>query len=112
MIFPKRLHGKTKLVAVRLPGKPMGGMAKIHLRNIAKNIPEYHQKIETGICGQDGLGNKIPINSVGRWLFGVPGYMGHIRVMHWEGDCKIDFPADSPEIVHRLVQLIKEKAEA
>lgn len=113
MKFPKRLHGKMKLISIRLPGnKPMGGFAKIYLRNIAKGFPEYHQKIETGISGEDNFGNEIPINTVGRWLFGTPGYMGHIRVSNWDGDIKVEVPADSPEIVFKLLKKLKDKIES
>jgi len=111
--FPVRLHGYGALVAIQLP-EPMGGSAKIYLRNVAKaRLPElYHAPIETGISGRTDSGEEIPINSVGRWLFGTPGYMGHVRVSNWEGDiANVEFPADSPSIVHELVHRLKAVVE-
>jgi hypothetical protein len=113
MKFPVRLHGYGAAVAIRLP-RPMGGSAKIFLRNVAKaRLPElYHAPIECGISGRTDSGEEIPINSVGRWLFGVPGYMGHIRVSNWEGDlAQVEFPADSPAIVHQLIRRLKAVVE-
>jgi len=111
--FPVRLHGYEAVVAICLP-EPMGGGAKIYLREIAKTkLSEfYFAPIETGIFGRTDSGEKIPINTVGRWLFGVPGYMGHIRVSNWEGNlAQVEFPADSPSIVHELVNRLKEVVE-
>ena len=111
--FPVRLHGYDALVAIRLP-RPMGGNAKVFLRNVAKDrLPElYHAPIECGISGRTDSGEEIPVNSVGRWLFGIPGYMGHARVLNWGGcDCKVEFPQDSPSEIHGLVQHLKQVVE-
>lgn len=111
--FPVRLHGYGAFVVIQLP-KPMGGSAKIYLRDVAKErVPElYHLPIETGICGQTDSGKEIPINTVGRWLFGTPGYMGHVRVDGWEGNlAKVELPKDSPSVVHGLVNRLKAAVE-
>lgn len=112
LVFPIRLFKLDAVVEIRLPW-PMGGSAKIFLRNIAKKIPEYHQPIECEISGRSDSGQQIPINSVGRWLFGVPGYMGHTRVSNWEGTtAKVEFPQEAPEVVHTLIAEIKGRVEA
>lgn len=111
--YPVRLHGYGMLVAIRLP-RSMGGGAKVFLREVAKaKAPNlFHQKVECGISGRSDSGNVIPINTVGRWLFGVPGYMGHVRVSNWEGlDCKVEFPKDSPSEVRELIDAIKQLVE-
>ncbi len=111
--FPKRSFGYGAIVIIRLP-EPMGGGAKIYLRNIAKTkvAKLYHTPIETGISGRTDSGEEIPINTVGRWFFGVPGYMGHVRVSNWEGIlAQVEFPADSPNIVYELINHIKEIIE-
>lgn len=111
--FPIRLHGPYAMVAIRLP-KPMGGSAKIYLRNIAKEEVKrlYHMPIETGISGRADTGEAIPIDSLGKWLFGTSGYMGHIRVCNWEGrDCKVEFPQSSPPEAAELVAEIKKRVE-
>jgi hypothetical protein len=112
--FPKRLNDYSNRVTIELPEK-MGAGAKIYLREIAKEqLPAlYHQPIETGISGRTDIGQEIPINTVGRWLFGTPGYMGHIRVTNWDGcDAMVEFPKDSPVIVKDLIAGMKETIEA
>ncbi|MBP9802978.1 MAG: hypothetical protein KBD14_01570 [Candidatus Pacebacteria bacterium] len=114
--FPVRLHNKQDaIVAIQLP-KPMGGSARLFLREIAKNQLGhlYHQPVETGISGRDNSGNEIPINSVGRWLFGTPGYMGHGRVRFLDDkgqEIAFLFPKDSPIVVHQLILEIKKTVE-
>lgn len=113
--FPSRLPGYGATVTICLP-KNMGADAKVFLREIAKkNSPVkalYHQKIETGICGCTEDNQKIPINTVGRWIFGTPGYAGHIRVSNWNGRvAKVEFPGESPEIVHLLIAELKKLVE-
>jgi len=111
--FPVRLHGYDALVVIRLP-RPMGGNAKVFLRDAARSRlgHMYHHPIETGISGRSDTGQEIPINSVGKWLFGTPGYMGHVRVINWEGlDAKVEFPKDSPRIVHELLTALKRVVE-
>ncbi len=111
LVFPVRLHQLDRVEVIRLP-RPMGGSAKIFLRETAKKISEYHLAIECEIAGRSDSGETIPINSVGRWLFGVPGYMGHIRVTNWEGvDCKVEWPAQAPDVIHQLISSIKQAIE-
>lgn len=114
--FPVRLHGIEAIVAIRLP-EPMGGSARLFLREVSKKQLSsiYHFPIETGICGRTDSGKEIPINSVGRWLFGTPGYMGHGRVRFLDDVGKeilFQFPKNSPLVVHQLVAEIKKKIEA
>ncbi len=112
MNFPARLVGYGACVEINLP-RPMEGNAKVFLRDVAKSMADYHQKIETGICGRTDAGQAIPIDSVGKWLFGTPGYMGHIRVSNWEGTIAVvEFPDDSPMIVFGLITEIKMMIES
>lgn len=110
--YPIRLHGYGEMVAIRLP-QNMGGSAKIYLRNVAKEVRcLYSLPIETGISGHTDSGKAIPIDTLGKWLFGTPGYMGHIRVSNWDGcDCKVEFPQNSPAEVAELVSEIKKRVE-
>ncbi len=114
MQFPVRLHGAKTVVAIRLP-EPMGGSAKVFLRTVAKEQLStlFHRPIECGISGRSDIGQLIPINSVGRWLFGVPGYMGHVVVSNWGDDlCKVEFPTGSPLAVGELVEALKREVES
>ena len=112
--FPTRLCGEETEITLRLP-EAMGGGAKIFLRSFAKErlAGLYHQpiEIEAGICGRSDSGDEIPINSLGRWLFGVPGFKGHVRVDGWQADCKIRFPKDSPKVVHSFFRWLKKAVE-
>lgn len=113
-IFPKRLGDYSAKATIRLP-ENKGAGAKVCLREIAKMrlAKMYHHPIETGICGKSDDGHEIPINTVGRWLFGTPGYMGHIRVTNWNGlDAQIEYPKESPELVHTLITDLKTVVEA
>ena len=60
---------------------------KFAIRSVAREFNEYFLPIETDIpvSGRTDTGEKIPINTLGKWLFGVPGYMGHYR-QEVEGD--------------------------
>ena len=111
--FPVRLFcHPRKVEVIRLP-RYMGGQAKIFLRNVGKEISEYHYSVYCQISGRTDNGKEIPIDNVGKWLFGVPGYMGHIRVCGFEGhDVRVEWPESSPEIVHKLVAEIKKQVES
>lgn len=111
--YPIRLNDHSEMVAIRLP-HPMGGSAKIYLRNVAKEIKRlYHLSIETGISGHTDSGEAIPIDTLGKWLFGTPGYMGHIRVSNWDGcDAKVEYPKNSPPEVVELIAEIKKRVES
>lgn len=109
--FPVRLHGYDRVEIIRL-SRNMGPSAKVWLREIAKELPEYHQPIECAIAGRTDTGQSIPINNVGRWLFGVPGYMGHIRVSNWDGlEARVEWPSQSPHVVHELIARLKAQVE-
>lgn len=112
--YPIRLHGYGAIVAIRLP-KAMGGSAKIFLRDVAKNQVRalYFKKISCDITGKTNSGDAISIDTVGKWLFGAPGYMGHIRVSNWEGrDCKVEFPQNAPAEVKDLIDAVKAEVES
>lgn len=109
--FAPRMAGEFAEVVICLP-ENMGGNAKVYLRERAKKLPEYSQPINTGIAGRSNHGDQIPVDTVGKWLFGVPGYQGHITVSNWEGtECIVRFPCESHEVVHSLVASIKKLVE-
>lgn len=109
--FPIRLGDLSGEFTIVLP-RSMEANAKIYLRNLAKGMPEYHTQIETGISGKANDGTEIPIDKLGKWIFGVPGYMGHIRVFNWEGCiCTIKYPKESPESVLDFLVKLKNLVE-
>jgi hypothetical protein len=52
---------------------------EVILRALLKRTPEYHIPVELNprVEGWTEDGVPIPINTLGRWLFGVPGYAGN-----------------------------------
>ncbi len=111
--YPTRLRDRSRVLVIRLP-RNMGGSAKMFVRDVAKNEVKalYFANIQCDIQGKSNSGEAIPINTVGKWLFGVPGYMGHIRVSNWEGrDAKVEFPQASPPEVSQLLEATKREIE-
>jgi len=72
--FGKRLVYEFSGISVR------GASFKVFLRNELKKVSEYHTPVEldnSNVAGRTEDGVPIPINTLGRWLFGVPGYAGN-----------------------------------
>jgi len=70
-----------------LEGKVEGDGFKLYLRDVLKRVPEYHRVIELDfrVEGKSNEGVPIPVNTLGRWLFGVPGYAGNARFIAHPG---------------------------
>jgi len=64
-----------------LKGKVEGGEFKLYLRDQLKRVLEYHRAVEMDfkIEGKSDRGVPIPVNTLGRWVFGVSGYAGNAR---------------------------------
>lgn len=71
-----------------LQGKVLGDGFKLYLRDVLKRVPEYHTVLEFDfqVEGRSDKGIPIPVNTLGRWLFGVPGYAGNARFMSLPGE--------------------------
>lgn len=87
--------------------KPLGLTAKVLIQECARKLPIYNQSIECEVMGYDNKGNDISVNTVGRWLFGVPGFSGHIRITAGETAIVIHYPKSAPEEVHELLSSLK-----
>tara|TARA_Y100000310_G_scaffold336690_1_gene421914 strand:+ start:2236 stop:2592 length:357 start_codon:yes stop_codon:yes gene_type:complete len=99
------------LVDIQAP-KPLGVTAKVFTHEQARKLPLYNQPIKYDVVGQDQKGKKIRINSVGRWLFGVPGYEGHIRIVPADNKVLLYYPKKSPKVVHEFITSLKESIES
>jgi len=65
-------------IKIQAPIKNRWGFSlKVAMRQVAKSLPEYKRVIIHKVSGRDDNGNEIPINTLGRWIWGVPGYMGN-----------------------------------
>jgi hypothetical protein len=79
LVLPARAFG-GKLVYEFSKVDVRGASFKVFLRNELKKVSEYHTHVELdnpNIAGRTETGVPIPINTLGRWLFGVPGYAGN-----------------------------------
>ena len=59
-----------------------GTGVKIAIREAAKSLPLYRTPVEFPdgpVYGRSDNGDKIPIDTFGRWLFGTPGFAGQCR---------------------------------
>ena len=78
-VLPARAYGR-RLVYEFFNVGAKGASFKVFLRNELKKIPEYHTPVELdnpGVAGRTEDGIPIPVNTLGRWLFGVSGYAGN-----------------------------------
>lgn len=92
--------------------RPLGVTAKVFVHEVARGLTLYNQSVKCRIKGQDKKGKKIAVDTVGRWLFGVPGYAGNVRVALSGDKVFLYYPQKSPKVVHELVVLLKEAMEA
>jgi len=55
------------------------GNFKLLVRKAARKHPYYHLKVSLvpPVQGRDEAGRPVPVDTLGRWLFGVPGYAGN-----------------------------------
>jgi len=108
--FPEKLtplHAKIVIEA----GEPLGPTADIFVHEKARTIPQFNEPINCKASGVDAEGKKIAISTVGRWLFGVPGFQGHTRIVPENNTVTIYYPERSPQIVHDLLNEIKQTIE-
>jgi len=91
--------------------RPLGVTTKVFIHEAARGLPLYHQSIKCRIKGEDKKGKKIAVDTVGRWLFGVPGYAGRVRVALSGDKVHLYYPQQSPKVVHELAASLKETVE-
>ncbi|MBT9167611.1 MAG: hypothetical protein DDT19_00949 [Syntrophomonadaceae bacterium] len=109
-MFPDTAMPLDMWVDVQTP-KPLGLTAKVYIHERARALPLYNQPIKCAAKGQSKDGKKIAVNTAGRWLFGIPGYGGHIRVVPARDKVLLYYPKESPKVIHELVSSLKEAAE-
>lgn len=111
MTFPDKIGQLDTMIEINTQ-QPLGLTAQVFVIEIARKLPLYNQEIDCAAQGQDKEGTIIHVNTVGRWLFGVPGYIGHFRIVPSDNTIAFYFPNESPKVVHDLVLQIKEAVEA
>ena len=111
IIFPSKAMPLDAQVEVKSP-EPLGLTAPFVVKHKALDLPLYDQPIKCAIEGRDKEGKQIEVNSVGRWLFGVPGYEGRSRIAAKGSSILIYYPKKSPKVVDELLQSLKEAVES
>jgi hypothetical protein len=109
--FPDKIGQLDEMVEINAH-KPLGLTAQVYIHEVARKLPLFNQEIDCDAQGQDKEGNKIDVNTVGRWLFGVPGYAGHVRIASSANTVSIYFPKESPKAIYDLVLHVKQTVEA
>ncbi len=108
--FPARLYPFDAKLEIRAP-KALGITASVYLHEIARKLPIYHQPIECEAVGKDGEDAEIKIKTVGRWLFGVPGFDGHLRIVPNGTNVTLYYPGSAPQLAQVLVHVLKQTIE-
>lgn len=108
--FPEKIGQLDAMIEINAQ-KPLGLTAQVYIHELARKLPLYNLEIDCEAQGQDKEGNKIAVDTVGRWLFGVPGYAGHFRIAPTGNNVSIYFPKESPKVIHDLVLQIKQTVE-
>lgn len=108
--FPASLtpfHAKVMIDA----GRPLGLTAEVVVREKARALPQYNEQISCKASGVDAEDKKIAVNTVGRWLFGVPGFQGHVRIAPEGNTVTVYYPEQAPQIAHDLLSELKRAIE-
>jgi len=89
----------------------LGPAINVFLQEQARQLPLYDYPIEYNEVGHDKDGKEIKINTVGRWLFGVPGSSKHFMSNFTDNEILIHISSGYPYIVFELLDQLKEKIE-
>lgn len=108
--FPMRLSSLDKSVTIKTP-KPLGLTANVYLHEIARKITNYNTQINCDANGVDKQGAQIRVNTLGRWLFGVPGFESHLRIVPQGSNVVLYYPEKSPELVETFLHELKNTVE-
>lgn len=71
--------------------------------DLCKKHPLYHLRIRTNppTNGGSGAGKPIPINTLGKWLFGVQGYQRNMKIDEDNGE--ICLPKEAPDEAEKMI---------
>ena len=103
---PTRADVSRASPAVKSSKNNKHGMGlKQALREKSKTLPEYGIQVDNGgIDGKDDQYQPIPIDNLGKWLFGVPGYKGHLMVDVADDEIKVHISEEAPDEAFTLIR--------
>lgn len=84
------------------------GSFKLLVRDAANKTSWYHLPVilVPDAQGRSDAGDEIAVNTLGRWLFGVPGYQGNARFIGWPSIPYVELPEGCPdEVINGLLEL-------
>jgi len=84
------------------------GSFKLLVRDAANKTQWYYLPVVLipEVQGRSDAGEAIEVNTLGRWLFGVPGYQGNARFIGWPDVPYVELPEDVPEeVINGLLEL-------
>jgi len=99
----------NKILTIKVQ-KKLGVTAFVWLHEIARKLEEYNIPVDCWQVGKDAAGNEIKIDRLGRFLFGVPGYDGHLRIVTNGPEVTIHYPSEPVE-AEVLMNRIKSEVE-
>lgn len=105
-----KLQPLNKTLAIQAP-KSLGVTASIYLHEKARKLPSYQTEIQSDGYGVDKNGEIIRVDTLGRWLFGVPGYEGHLRVVPQDKVLIVHYSDKASEMVENFLQELKRVVE-
>lgn len=108
--FPTRLFPLNKFVTINTH-RPLGVTAEIFLHETARKMAKYNTPIQCDAYGIDKQGARIEVNTLGRWLFGVPGFQSHVRVVPQGDNVIIYYPDQAPQVVETFLHELKNSIE-
>ncbi len=86
--------------------KALDANAKMVIRSHAKKNKRLYSmpvKLDKEVYGKQLDGRKIPINTLGKYLFGVPGWQGHLNVsINNDGNIELLLFIGIPEVLELL----------
>lgn len=95
-----------------ISGTSPGITAPIYIQEIArKNIAAYNTQYVSQLMGHSQDGTPIAVNTIGRFVFGVPGVAPHVRIVSEGNTILIFFPKDTDPMVVDFLNQIKEFIE-
>lgn len=108
--FSDKLDPLDSVVDIKTT-KLLGITARVFAHEAARKLPLYNEPIACNETGKDEKGQEIAVNTVGRWLFGVPGFQAHVRIVPAENQISLYYPKQSPKVVLDLLSSLKEAIE-
>jgi len=105
LVLPARVPFVTHTLKFPQTNPPLDDRTKRLLRNKAKKLQPYSRPVilVPDVKGRRDDGTPVPITTLGQWLFGVPGFRGHITVVAKESKIEINLALPEDEEVRRIV---------